>query len=281
MVESPFDMKPRMCFEIEKVIGISSDGNVRSYQVQWAPAWVNSFHLVGCEHLIHEFLNKQVELRDETTAQQKQQQQQPQQQQQQQQLQHQQQQQQKQQSTRQGQDTSQNPQQDTNQGTRDSQYRGNVKKPNKHGEPNNVQLSHSQNKLDSLQDDNQSHTYNGQSNPVDNPPLNDDNSSLLGEYSVFTADGCVKVEFKDLSSSLDAPVIKIEDEPGDAPLEFPSPSTSQNNYNNNNNNASFPLNNSQFRHYTEAQKNNPTVLTTKTHNSSSQAPKVSYVFFFI
>ena len=263
MVESPFDMKPRMCFEIEKVIGISSDGNVRSYQVQWAPAWVNSFHLVGCEHLIHEFLNKQVELREDTTTQQKQQQQQL--------------------STRQGQDTSQNPHQDTYQGTRDSQY-GNRENSEK---TSNIQTSQSQNTLgvkdSNSMPDNRSHRNNGQSNPVDNPALDDDSSSLLGEYSVFTADGCVKVEFKDLSSSLDAPVIKIEDDPDGAPLEFPSPSTSQNNnnhYNNFSSNKNTKLNNSQFRHYSEVQKNNQTVLTTKTHNSSSQAPKVSYVVFF-
>jgi len=47
---------PHIRFEVEKVIGISSDGN---YQVQWAPAWVSKFHLVGCEHLIQEFLQQQ------------------------------------------------------------------------------------------------------------------------------------------------------------------------------------------------------------------------------
>ena len=52
------ESKPRLslCFEVEKVIGVSSDGN---YQVQWAPAWVNKFHLVGCEHLIEEYLQQQ------------------------------------------------------------------------------------------------------------------------------------------------------------------------------------------------------------------------------
>ena len=48
--------RPQVCFEVEKVIGVSSDG---SYQVQWAPAWVSKFHLVGCEHLIQEFLQQQ------------------------------------------------------------------------------------------------------------------------------------------------------------------------------------------------------------------------------
>ena len=51
-----FGSRPVMCFEVEKVIGVSSDGN---YQVQWAPAWVSKFHLVGCEHLIKEFLQQQ------------------------------------------------------------------------------------------------------------------------------------------------------------------------------------------------------------------------------
>ena len=51
-----FGSRPLMCFEVEKVIGVSSDGN---YQVQWAPAWVSKFHLVGCEHLIQEFLQQQ------------------------------------------------------------------------------------------------------------------------------------------------------------------------------------------------------------------------------
>ena len=48
--------KPSVRFEVEKIIGVSSDGN---YQVQWAPAWVSKFHLVGCEHLIQEFLQQQ------------------------------------------------------------------------------------------------------------------------------------------------------------------------------------------------------------------------------
>ena len=49
---------PHLRFEVEKVIGVSSDGN---YQVQWAPAWVSKFHLVGCEHLIQEFLQRQID----------------------------------------------------------------------------------------------------------------------------------------------------------------------------------------------------------------------------
>ena len=49
------ESKPRVCFdfEVEKIIGVSSDGR---YQVQWAPAWVSKFHLVDCEHLVQEFL---------------------------------------------------------------------------------------------------------------------------------------------------------------------------------------------------------------------------------
>merc|ERR1712048_447317 len=50
------DTQPHIRFEVEKVIGISSDGN---YQVQWAPVWVSKFHLVGCEHLIQQFLQQQ------------------------------------------------------------------------------------------------------------------------------------------------------------------------------------------------------------------------------
>ena len=50
------EYRPSVRFEVEKIIGVSSDGN---YQVQWAPAWVSKFHLVGCEHLIQEFLQQQ------------------------------------------------------------------------------------------------------------------------------------------------------------------------------------------------------------------------------
>merc|ERR1712168_1091677 len=47
---------PHIRFEVEKVIGVSSDG---TYRVQWSPAWVSSFHLIGCEHLIQEFHEQQ------------------------------------------------------------------------------------------------------------------------------------------------------------------------------------------------------------------------------
>ena len=45
-----------MRFEVEKVIGVSNEG---TYQIQWAPCWVSKSHLVGCEHLIKEFLQQQ------------------------------------------------------------------------------------------------------------------------------------------------------------------------------------------------------------------------------
>ena len=64
------ESKPRICFEVEKVIGVSSDG---SYQVQWAPAWVSKYHLVGCEHLIQEFLQQQQQQQEQQEQQQQQQ----------------------------------------------------------------------------------------------------------------------------------------------------------------------------------------------------------------
>ena len=51
-------MKPRACFEVERILGVSNDG---SYQVQWSPSWVSKFHLVGCEHLIEDFLQRMKE----------------------------------------------------------------------------------------------------------------------------------------------------------------------------------------------------------------------------
>ena len=45
-----------MRFEVEKVIGVSNEG---TYQIQWSPCWVSKSHLVGCEHLIKEFLQQQ------------------------------------------------------------------------------------------------------------------------------------------------------------------------------------------------------------------------------
>jgi len=51
---------PSVCFVVEKIIGVSSgDGNMKNYQVQWAPTWVSSSNLVGCQHLIEEFNSQQ------------------------------------------------------------------------------------------------------------------------------------------------------------------------------------------------------------------------------
>ena len=55
------ESKPRVCFEVEKVIGVSNAGNVRSYQVRYAPVWVSGVHLLGCEHLIDQFIMQQEE----------------------------------------------------------------------------------------------------------------------------------------------------------------------------------------------------------------------------
>ena len=59
--------KPSVRFEVEKVIGISIDSNSRTYQVQWAPSWVSGYHLVGCEHLIQQFLQQQASIEPEKT----------------------------------------------------------------------------------------------------------------------------------------------------------------------------------------------------------------------
>ena len=40
-MEEGSNSKPRVWFEVEKIIGVSTAGNSRSYKVQWAPAWVN------------------------------------------------------------------------------------------------------------------------------------------------------------------------------------------------------------------------------------------------
>lgn len=53
---------PSAYFHIQKIIGVSDGvGNVKNYQVQWAPTWISGLHLVGCEELIEEFLQKQTE----------------------------------------------------------------------------------------------------------------------------------------------------------------------------------------------------------------------------
>jgi len=66
---------PSVCFVVEKIIGVSSgDGNMKNYQVQWAPTWVSSSNLVGCQHLIQEFINKQQEQQEQELLDQQQQQ---------------------------------------------------------------------------------------------------------------------------------------------------------------------------------------------------------------
>lgn len=55
-MEDPLSLKPRAYFEIEKILGISNDG---SYHVQWATTWVSKYHLIGCEHLVDEYIQQQ------------------------------------------------------------------------------------------------------------------------------------------------------------------------------------------------------------------------------
>ena len=53
---------PRVSFEVVEVLAVSTEGNTPPcYKVQWAPAWVSGYHMVGCENLIQEFLQKQKE----------------------------------------------------------------------------------------------------------------------------------------------------------------------------------------------------------------------------
>merc|ERR1711962_612744 len=60
------DAMPRVTFEFEvdRILSISADGR---YQVQWAPAWVSKFHLVGCEHLIQEYIQQQQQQQQQQT----------------------------------------------------------------------------------------------------------------------------------------------------------------------------------------------------------------------
>merc|ERR1712203_998772 len=47
-------------FAVEKITGVSvDDENNTKYEVQWAPVWVSSCNLRGCEKLIKEFLQQQ------------------------------------------------------------------------------------------------------------------------------------------------------------------------------------------------------------------------------
>lgn len=53
-------LKPSVCFEVVKVIGVSMGiDNRKNYQVQWAPSWVSDSYLVGCEQLVEDFLTLQ------------------------------------------------------------------------------------------------------------------------------------------------------------------------------------------------------------------------------
>lgn len=49
-------MDPSVCFKIEKIIDVSTEGSIRNFKVQWAPMWVPSLYLIGCEKLMGEFL---------------------------------------------------------------------------------------------------------------------------------------------------------------------------------------------------------------------------------
>ena len=56
MVDTINVLKPSGCFEIQKIIGVSTiHGRYMSYQVQWAPSWISGAHLIGCEDLIEQF----------------------------------------------------------------------------------------------------------------------------------------------------------------------------------------------------------------------------------
>lgn len=60
MMEDIPVMRPSICFDVQRIVGVSKGaGNVINYQVQWAPVWISSAHLVGCDHLIEEFYKMQ------------------------------------------------------------------------------------------------------------------------------------------------------------------------------------------------------------------------------
>lgn len=51
-------MHPSVCFSVEKIIDVSvGEGDSCNYQVVWAPMWISSQYLMGCQHLIEDFLN--------------------------------------------------------------------------------------------------------------------------------------------------------------------------------------------------------------------------------
>ena len=55
-------ISPSVCFVIEKIIDVcEGDGNMKNYKVQWTPTWISSSNLVGCQHLIEEFLQQKRE----------------------------------------------------------------------------------------------------------------------------------------------------------------------------------------------------------------------------
>lgn len=54
--------QPSVSFQVEKIIDvITVEGNVKNFKVQWAPTWVSSLNLVGCEKLIREYLNQRLD----------------------------------------------------------------------------------------------------------------------------------------------------------------------------------------------------------------------------
>lgn len=54
-------IKPSVFFQVQKILGVSMGmGNVPTYQVEWAPCWISSVHLLGCDTLIEEFHRKTV-----------------------------------------------------------------------------------------------------------------------------------------------------------------------------------------------------------------------------
>ena len=62
---------PRVYYEVERVIGVSSEGSMKRYQVEWAPTWVSAHQLVGCEHLVQKFnenLSKMTTATSKTTT---------------------------------------------------------------------------------------------------------------------------------------------------------------------------------------------------------------------
>jgi len=49
---------PSVCFEVCKVIGMSTSSTAKVYKVQWKPSWVSALHMQGCEQLIQDFLTQ-------------------------------------------------------------------------------------------------------------------------------------------------------------------------------------------------------------------------------